>query len=228
MSTPQRIVMASATPCRPSCSIVCGARGCASTRRPSPEDRTRPRISAAHRRSQLMTFRTDATPNIKGHPTGDEKGQQMKKAAFRQFQYLTSPEKLATRTIPVPTRRRWTKVRAGQLLPLTVINAAPPVPDKAAWLHAKIAKPVTRRASAPLKTTGPCPYANICEHCDFIAPDSGHHHHQRANSTTSAPHRPMPKPAAGTTRPARHQRVAANLDQHLERLRRDPSTDLPS
>ncbi len=51
-------------------------------------------------------------------------------------------------------------------------TAAPPVPDKVAWLHAEMLK--TRLAHgfcARPKAAGPRPYANICEQCDFFVED---------------------------------------------------------
>ena len=110
--------------------------------------------------------------------------------------------KLATPTIRSAYHVAMGKVRAGQLLPLTAVNAAPPVPDRVPWLHAEMLK--TRLAHgfcARPKAAGPCPYANICEQCDFFVPDPQAPAAISAQLTTSAPCRQMPKPAAGTTRP---------------------------
>ncbi|HEY3259026.1 MAG TPA: hypothetical protein VGJ95_01965 [Pseudonocardiaceae bacterium] len=80
--------------------------------------------------------------------------------------------KLASPTIRSAYQAAMDKVRAGQLLPLVAVGAAPPVPDRVQWLHAEMLK--TRLAHgfcARPKAAGPCPYANICEQCDFFVPD---------------------------------------------------------
>ena len=137
--------------------------------------------------------------------------------------------KLATPTIRSAYQAAMDKVRAGQLLPLTAVNAALPVPDKVAWLHAEMLK--TRLAHgfcARPKAAGPCPYANICEQCDFFVPDP-------AGTTTISAQlddvRALQADAQARgwdDEAARHRRVAASLDQHLKRLRRNQPTDLPS
>ena len=135
--------------------------------------------------------------------------------------------KLATPTIRSAYQAAMDKVRAGQLLPLTAVNAAPPVPDKVAWLHAEMLK--TRLAHgfcARPKAAGPCPYANICEQCDFFVPDPRPSRRSAPNSTTSAPCKPTPKPAAGMTKPPGTSASRPASRQHLQRLRRDRSTDL--
>jgi len=121
------------------------------------------------------------------------------------------------------------KVRAGQLLPLTAVNAAPPVPDKVAWLHAEMLKiRLAQGFCARTKAAEHCPYANICEQCDFFVPDPA------ATATISAQlddTRALQADAQARgwdDEAARHQRVPASLDQHLQRLRRHHSTDLPS
>ena len=71
--------------------------------------------------------------------------------------------KLASPTIRSAYQAAMDKVRAGQLIPLTAVDGAPPVPDKVAWLHSEMLK--TRLAHgfcARPKAAGPCPYANIC------------------------------------------------------------------
>ncbi len=73
-----------------------------------------------------------------------------------------------------------------------------------------------------------CPYANICEQCDFFVPDPA------ATTTISAQLNDIRALQADAQargwhdEAARHQRVAASLEQHLQRLRRNPPTDLPS
>ena len=80
--------------------------------------------------------------------------------------------KLASPTIRSAYQNAMDKVRAGQLLPLTVVGGAPTVPDKVQWLHAEMLKTrLPHGFCARPKAAGPCPYANICEQCDFFVPD---------------------------------------------------------
>lgn len=137
--------------------------------------------------------------------------------------------KLATPTIRSAYQAAMDKVSAGQLLPLTAANAAPPVPDKVAWLHAEMLK--TRLAHgfcARPKAAGPCPYANICEQCDFFVPDPAGTTTINAQLDDVRALQADAETRGWHDEAARHQRVAASLDQHLQRLRRHHSTDLPS
>jgi len=129
--------------------------------------------------------------------------------------------KLASPTIRSAYQNAMDKVRAGQLLPLTVVGAAPPVPDKVQWLHAEMLK--TRLAHgfcARPKAAGPCPYANICEQCDFFRPDPAA---TAAISTQLEDVRALQADAQARgwdDEAARHKRVSASLDEHLQLLRR--------
>jgi hypothetical protein len=128
--------------------------------------------------------------------------------------------KLASPTIRSAYQAAMGKVRAGQLLPLTAVGAAPPVPDRVQWLHAEMLK--TRLAHgfcARPKAAGPCPYANICEQCDFFVPDP-----QAAAAITAQLEdvRALHDDAQARgwdDEAARHRRVQASLEQHLNRLR---------
>jgi hypothetical protein len=129
--------------------------------------------------------------------------------------------KLASPTIRSAYQNAIDKVRAGQLLPLVAVGAAPPVPDKVQWLHAEMLK--TRLAHgfcARPKAAGPCPYANICEQCDFFVPDPA------ATNTIAAQLddvHALQADAEGRgwdDEAARHRRVGASLEAHLQRLRR--------
>ena len=137
--------------------------------------------------------------------------------------------KLATPTIRHAPQAAMDKVRTGQLLPLIAVNTAPPVPDKVASLFAEMLK--TRLAHgfcARPKAAGPCPYANICEQCNFYVANPA------AVTTISAQLDDIRALQADAEargwedEAARHQRVTANLEQHLQCLRRDRPTDLPS
>ena len=128
--------------------------------------------------------------------------------------------KLASPTIRSAYQAAMGKVRTGQLLPLTAVGAAPPVPDRVQWLHAEMLK--TRLAHgfcARPKAAGPCPYANICEQCDFFVPDP-----QAAAAITAQLEdvRALHDDAQARgwdDEAARHRRVQASLQQHLNRLR---------
>ena len=129
--------------------------------------------------------------------------------------------KLASPTIRSAYQDAMNKVRAGQLLPLVAVGAAAPVPDKVQWLHAEMLK--TRLAhgfcTRP-KAAGPCPYANICEQCDNFVPDPAATaaisnqlddiHALQADAQARGWH----------DETARHRRVGASLEAHLQRLRR--------
>jgi hypothetical protein len=110
--------------------------------------------------------------------------------------------KLATPTIRTAYQAAMDKVRAGQLLPLTAVNAAPPVPDKVAWLHAEMLKPDWRTASAPApKPPDLAPTPTSANSATSSSPTQRASRRSARNSTTSALCKPMPKPAAGMTRP---------------------------
>jgi integrase len=128
--------------------------------------------------------------------------------------------KLASPTIRSAYQTAMNKIRAGQLLPITAVGSAPLVPDKVQWLHAEMLK--TRLAHglcARPKAAGPCPYANICEQCDFFVPDPA------ATATISAQLDDVRTLHADARsrgwhdEAARHARVEASLQQHLDRLR---------
>lgn len=133
--------------------------------------------------------------------------------------------KLASPTIRSAYQNAMDKLRAGQLLPLIAVGAAPPVPDRVQWLHTELLK--TRLAHgfcARPKAAGPCPYANICEQCDNFVPDPA------AAAATSAQLDDIHAlQADAQTRgwddeAARHRRVGASLEEHLRRLRRQRDT----
>ncbi len=128
--------------------------------------------------------------------------------------------KLASPTIRSAYQTAIDTARAGQLLPLVAVGAAPPVPDKVAWLHAEMLK--TRLAHgfcARPKAAGPCPYANICEQCDFFAPDPAAIATINAQLDDVRALRADAQARGWPDEAARHQRVEASLDQHLDRLR---------
>ena len=129
--------------------------------------------------------------------------------------------KLASPTIRSAYQDAMDKVRAGQLLPITTVGNAPVVPDKVQWLHSEMLK--TRLAHgfcARPTAAGPCPYANICEQCDLFAPNPA----ATATITTQLDDvRDLHADAQARgwdDEAARHRRVEASLERHLDRLRR--------
>jgi len=110
--------------------------------------------------------------------------------------------KLATPTIRSAYQAAMDKVRAGQLLPLTASNAAPPIPDKVAWLHAEMLKTqLAHGFCARPKAAGFAPTPISANSATFSSLTRRQPRRSVRNSTTSAPCRPTPKPAAGTTKP---------------------------
>jgi hypothetical protein len=72
----------------------------------------------------------------------------------------TAPRKASLATIRGAYQSAMDKVRAGQLLPLTVVGGAPTVPDKVQWLHAEMLKTrLPRGFCARAQAAGPCLYA---------------------------------------------------------------------
>jgi hypothetical protein len=103
------------------------------------------------------------------------------------------------------------------------------VPDKVQWLHAEMLK--TRLAHgfcARPKAAGPCPYANICEQCDFFVPDPAAAATINAQLQDVRALRADAQSRGWHDEDARHRRVEASLQQHLDRLRRHHQTHPPS
>jgi len=136
--------------------------------------------------------------------------------------------KLASPTIRDAYHNAIGKIRTGPLTPIVATGDAPPVPDRVHWLHSEMLK--TRLAHgfctrAP--AAGACPYANICEQCDNFVPDPAADtvitaqladiHTLHADAETRGWH----------DEAARHARVAADLDRHLDQLRRRQNTPTP-
>ena len=136
--------------------------------------------------------------------------------------------KLASPTIRDAYHNAIGKIRTGPLTPIVATGDAPPVPDRVHWLHSEMLK--TRLAHgfctrAP--AAGACPYANICEQCDNFVPDPAADtvitaqladiHTLHADAETRGWH----------DEASRHARVAADLDRHLDQLRRRQNTPTP-
>jgi hypothetical protein len=131
--------------------------------------------------------------------------------------------RLASPTIRTAYQQAMDNIRAGKALPLVAMTPAPPVPDRVEWLHAEMVK--TRLAAgycARHRAAGPCPYANICEQCDSFIPAT-----DAAATLDAQLHdvRALQQDAATrgwTDEAARHDRVAASLERHRQRLPRSP------
>jgi hypothetical protein len=81
--------------------------------------------------------------------------------------------KLASPTIRSAYQTAMNKVRAGQLLPITVVDGTPAVPDKVQWLHSEMLK--TRLAHgfcARPKAAGPWHAENVPSEQPRPAPGS--------------------------------------------------------
>jgi len=127
--------------------------------------------------------------------------------------------KLASPTIRSAYQNAMDKVRAGQLLPITAVSGTPAVPDKVQWLHAEMIK--TRLAHgycARPRAAGPCPYSNICEQCDFFAPDPAAAATITAQLDDVRELRADAQTRGWDDEAARHHRVEVTLERHLDRL----------
>jgi integrase len=130
--------------------------------------------------------------------------------------------KLASPTIRSAYQDAMDKVRAGQLLPLSAVGDGPSVPDKVAWLRSELLK--TRLAHGFCgrpKAAGPCPYANICEQCDFFVPDPAAMETISAQLDDVRALHADARTRGWDDEAARHQRAEASLQQHLDQLRRN-------
>ncbi len=89
------------------------------------------------------------------------------------------------------------------------------------WLHAEMLKTTLAHGfCARARAAGPCPYANICEQCDFFVPDPAA---TAGISTQLEDVRALQADAQARgwdDEAARHKRVSASLDEHLQLLRR--------
>lgn len=120
---------------------------------------------------------------------------------FRQLEYLTSPEKLATPTIRSAYQAAMDKVRAGQLLPLTPSTPHRRCPTKSPGCTPRCSKPESHTASAPApKLPDRAPTPTSANSATSSSPTQRPPRRSAYNSMTFARYRPMPKPAAGTTK----------------------------
>ena len=126
---------------------------------------------------------------------------------------------LADTTVRAAYDTAITKVRARRELPL-VISGRPVVPDRVAWLRAEMLK--TRVAHGYCSrhlAADACPYANICEQCDNFTTSSDFLPQLEAQLADAIELRADAQARGWDSEVARHARVIASLQHHLNRLK---------
>jgi integrase len=126
---------------------------------------------------------------------------------------------LADTTVRAAYYTAITKVRARRELPL-VISGRPVVPDRVTWLHAEMLK--TRVAHGYCSrhlAAEACPYANICEQCDNFTTSTEFLPQLQAQLTDAIELRDDAEARGWDSEVARHARVIASLQRHLNRLK---------
>jgi site-specific recombinase XerD len=111
------------------------------------------------------------------------------------------------------------KVRSRQQLPLIVADR-PVVPDRVQWLHAEMLK--TRVAHGYCSrhlAAEACPYANICEQCDNYTTSTEFLPQLEAQLADELALRADAEARSWNSEVARHARVIASLERHLNRLK---------
>jgi integrase len=111
------------------------------------------------------------------------------------------------------------KLRGRRELPL-VIAGRPVVPDRISWLRAEMLK--TRVAHGYCSrhlAADACPYANICEQCDNFTTTTEFLPQLQAQPADALALRDDAEARGWDTEVARHARVIASLQRHLDRLR---------
>lgn len=120
------------------------------------------------------------------------------------------------------------KIRASQALPIVTLGGPPAVPDRIEWLHAEMLK--TRLASGYCSrhpAAGACSYANICEQCDNFLPAPDATDVLTAQLDDVRALHADAQARGWSDEASRHGRVAASLQQHLDRLHRHHATTPP-
>jgi site-specific recombinase XerD len=115
------------------------------------------------------------------------------------------------------------KIRSRQQLPLIVADR-PVIPDRVQWLHAEMLK--TRVAHGYCSrhlAADACPYANICEQCDNFTTTVEFFPQLQAQLTDAIALRDDAQARGWDSEVARHARVIASLQRHLDRLRQQPT-----
>jgi integrase-like protein len=118
------------------------------------------------------------------------------------------------------------KIRSRQQLPLLVAGR-PAVPDRVQWLHAEMLK--TRVAHGYCSrhlAADACPYANICEQCDNYTTSLEFLPQLQAQLADEIALRDDAQARGWDSEVARHARVIASLQRHLDRLRNQPASGM--
>ena len=111
-----------------------------------------------------------------------------------------------------------TRVRDRRQLPL-VVGDRPVIPDRIDWLHAEMLK--TRVAHGYCSrhlAAEACPYANICEQCDNFTTSTEFLPQLQAQLVDETALRDDAQTRGWDSEVARHARVIASLQHHLNRL----------
>jgi hypothetical protein len=119
------------------------------------------------------------------------------------------------------------RVRARQQLPL-VVAGRPVVPDRITWLREEMLK--TRVAHGYCSrhlAAEACPYANICEQCDNFTTTSEFLPALRDQLTDEQALRDDAQIRGWDGEVARHARVIASLQRHLDRLEQQNRSTRP-
>ena len=128
---------------------------------------------------------------------------------------------LADGTVRGAYDQAMTRLRARRELPL-VIAGRPVVPDRIEWLRAEMLK--TRVAHGYCSrhlAAEACPYANICEQCDNYTTTAEFLPALQAQLADEHALRDDAEARGWDGETARHARVIASLQRHLDRLNQD-------
>jgi site-specific recombinase XerD len=134
--------------------------------------------------------------------------------------------KLANPTIRAAYHAALDKARLARALPLAGANQAT-IPDRIEWLRSEMLK--TRLAHGLCTrdpVAGPCPYANICEQCDNFTPSGDFTPILQAQLDDVRALRDDARSRGWDDETARHERVIASLEAHLNRVHKTPRARL--
>lgn len=134
--------------------------------------------------------------------------------------------KVASPTIRAAYETAMAKINGRR--PLFVIPPAgnPAVPAKIDWLHSEMLKTrVAHGFCSRDPIAGACPYANVCEQCDNFIPDPDQRHVITDQLDDIRVLHDDAEHRGWTDEAARHERVAGQLQRHLDRLDRTAHHD---
>lgn len=136
--------------------------------------------------------------------------------------------KLASPTVRAAYQTAMDKIRPRQPLPLLVGSRAL-VPDRVQWLRSEMLK--TRVAHGYCSrdlVADACPYANICEQCDNFVTTTQFLPQLQAQLADVRALRDDAQARGWHSEAARHTRVAASLEGHLQRLKQASDSQAPA